>query len=168
MKNIVLSLILVFVVISCGSVETDSELFQKGKTLVEQKKITEAVAAYEQLLKEYPQSSYADSTLYNLASIYQYNMVSNINKKESLKKAADYFKHIYDEFPDRGLAQAGLFMCGYIQANELKDYETAKKTYNLFLEKYPDSEFAVSAKAELDNMGLAPEDILKKNLAREK
>ena len=168
MKNIVFSLILIFIAISCGSVETDSELFQKGKTLVEQKKITEAVAAYDQLLREYPKSNFADSTLYNLASIYQYNMVSNLNKKESLKKAADYFKQIYDEFPDRGLAPAGLFMCGYIQANELKDYDAATKTYNLFLEKYPDSEFAVSAKAELDNMGLTPEDILKKNLAREK
>ena len=59
-------------------------------------------------------------------------------------------------------------MCGYIQANELKDFDAATKTYKLFIEKFPDSEFAVSAKAELDNMGLAPEEILKKNLARDK
>ena len=168
MKNIVFSLILIIIAVSCSSVETDFELFKKGKTLVEQKNIPEAVAAYEQLLREYPKSTFADSTLYNLASIYQYVMVPNLNKKESLLKAAEYFKRIYDEYPDRGLAPAGLFMCGYIQANELKDFDAATKTYKLFIEKFPDSEFAVSAKAELDNMGLAPEEILKKNLARDK
>jgi TolA-binding protein len=168
MKNLVFGLILISLLISCSSVETDTELFKKGKTLVEQKNILEAVAAYEQLIKEYPQSSFADSTLYNLASIYQYSMVPNLQEKLSLQKAALYFKRIFDEYPERDLAPAGLFMCGYIQANDLKDYEAAKKTYNLFLEKYPDTEFAVSAKAELDNMGLAPEEILKKNIAREK
>ena len=168
MKKLVFSLILISLVISCGSVETDSELFQKGKTLVEQKNIPEAVTAYEQLLKEYPQSSHADSALYNLASIYQYSMVPNLQEKLSLQKAASYFKRIYEEYPERDLAPAGLFMCGYIEANELKDYDAATKTYNLFLEKYPDTEFAVSAKAELENMGLAPEEILKKNLAKEK
>ncbi len=167
MKKLAFSLILISMLISCGSVETDSELFRKGKSLVDQKNIPEAVAAYEQLLKEYPKSTFADSTLYNLATVYQYKLVPNLNEQESLEKAASYFKQIYNDYPGRGLAPAGLFMCGYIQANELKDFDAATKTYQLFLEKYPDTEFAVSAKAELNNMGLAPEEILKKNIARE-
>ena len=59
-------------------------------------------------------------------------------------------------------------MCGYIQANDIKDYKAATETYKLFLEKYPETEFAASAKAEIDNMGIAPEDILKKNNSQDK
>jgi hypothetical protein len=36
----------------------------------------------------------------------------------------------------------------------------------LFIEKYPDHELAASAKEELENMGLTPEEILQKNLAK--
>ena len=61
----------------------------------------------------------------------------------------------------------GLFMAGFVQANDLHDYDAASETYNLFLKTYPDHELATSAKEELDNMGLTPEEILKKNLARE-
>ena len=40
--------------------------------------------------------------------------------------------------------------------------------YNLFLEKYPSHPLAVSAKEELNNMGLTPEEILKQNEAAKK
>jgi hypothetical protein len=58
-------------------------------------------------------------------------------------------------------------MAGFVEANELQNYEAATETYNLFLKTFPDHELATSAKEELDNMGLTPEEILKKNIARE-
>jgi len=36
------------------------------------------------------------------------------------------------------------------------------------LNEYPDDELAASAQAELDNMGLTPEEILMRNMAKEK
>lgn len=167
MKNLIVTLILILSITGCSSVESDSQLFKKAKELTSENKFQEAVTAYEQLLKKYPESNFADSTLLNLASIYQNKKISNLTGKQSLEKAISYFKRIYDDYPKSDLAPTGLFMCGFIQANELKDFEAATKTYNLFIEKFPDSELASSAKEELKNMGLSPEDILMKNLSEE-
>jgi hypothetical protein len=41
-------------------------------------------------------------------------------------------------------------------------FDEATKSYKLFLEKYPNDPLAVSAKEELDNMGIPPEEILKR------
>jgi len=60
----------------------------------------------------------------------------------------------------------GLFMAGFVLANELNMYNEATETYNYFIEKFPEHELAASAKEELDNMGLTPEEILRKNIAR--
>ena len=58
-------------------------------------------------------------------------------------------------------------MAGFVQSNELHDYDGATETYNSFLKVFPDHELAASAKEELNNMGLTPEEILEKNLARQ-
>lgn len=59
-------------------------------------------------------------------------------------------------------------MAGFINANELQNYDEATKLYKQFLVEYPNDELAASAQAELDNMGLSPEEILMKNMAKEK
>ncbi|MCW9065762.1 MAG: hypothetical protein OQJ78_05645, partial [Ignavibacteriaceae bacterium] len=70
-------------------------------------------------------------------------------------------------YPSSEYAPSGLFMAGFISANELNNYEAATIIYQQFLKEYPNNELAASAQAELDNMGLSPEDILKKNMAKE-
>jgi hypothetical protein len=52
-------------------------------------------------------------------------------------------------------------MSGFIEANNLHQFDEATKTYRIFLEKYPDHELAESAKQELNTMGQAPDEILK-------
>jgi len=59
-------------------------------------------------------------------------------------------------------------MAGFIYANELQNYKEAEILYKQFLNEYPDNELAPSARAELENLGLSPEEILEKNLAKEK
>jgi hypothetical protein len=59
-------------------------------------------------------------------------------------------------------------MAGFINANELKNFDEATSLYKQFLMEYPNNELASSAQAELDNMGLSPEEILQNNLANEK
>ena len=88
-----------------------------------------------------------------------------MSKEESIKQSAKIFVSVADKYPKSEQAPQSLFMAGFIYANELKNYDEAIKTYKLFLEKYPDNQLASSAKDELDNMGLTPEEILKKKIA---
>jgi TolA-binding protein len=123
--------------------------------------------AFEELTNEYPESNLAPEALSQLASIYQGKRVKSISESESLQKAISYFKKIHDEYPKSEYAPTGLFMAGFINANELKNYDEATKLFKQFLNEYPDNDLTASAQAELDNMGLTPDEILKKSVANE-
>ncbi|MFO7526110.1 MAG: tetratricopeptide repeat protein [Ignavibacteriaceae bacterium] len=164
MKFIPLILLIGFFMVSCSS-KTDKELFAEATKYFEENKIPEAITAYEKIVEDFPKSNLAPQAITQLAGIYHGKKIQTMAETESLAKADSLFYLIYLKYPDSQEAPLGLFMAGFIQANELGDYQRATLTYNSFLEKYPEHELAVSAKEELDNMGLTPEEILRKNLA---
>jgi TolA-binding protein len=161
MKKYLLLVLLPLIVISCSKT-SDQEYFDQAKKLLDEKKTTEAVASLEALVNEYPESEIAPAALVQLAQIYQNQMDKTIKPAESFKKAEKYFMQVYEKYPDSEEAPKSLFMSGFILANDLMKFDEATSSYNLFLEKYPSHPLAVSAKEELDNMGLSPEEILKR------
>ncbi|GBD86195.1 tol-pal system protein YbgF [bacterium BMS3Abin03] len=168
MKSLIYILILLTITfIGCSPKKTAQELFDEGMKLTTEKKIPEAVNSYESLLQEYPDNKLAPETIVLLAGIYQNKLLKNIAEKESLNKSVELFKSIYEKYPQSKEAPMGLFMAGFVQANELKDFNAATETYNLFIKLFPDHELASSAKEELNNMGLTPEEILQKKIAKE-
>src|SRR3972149_5230349 len=165
--QITITFILLVLLLGCSSNKSPDELLDEGEKLSNENKIPEAVSVYENLLKEYPEDELAPEATTRLAAIYQNKLLKNISEKESLNKSVELFESIFEKYSDSKQAPMGLFMAGFIQANELHDYNAATETYNLFLEVYPEHELAASAKEELDNMGLTPEELLQKNLARQ-
>jgi TolA-binding protein len=157
----------IFFLIGCADKKSAEDLFNEGEKNLEESKIPEAVSSYETLINEYPNDKLAPDATARLASIYQNKQVKNVPETQSLLKSVELFRSVYEKYPNSEQAPMGLFMAGFVEANELNDYDAATKTYNLFLETFPDHELATSAKEELDNMGLTPEEILKKNITRE-
>jgi TolA-binding protein len=125
------------------------------------KKVGEAVKSYNELITEYPESELAPEAMVKLANLYQNMMVDSLSYIESYKKAESIFKKLYENYPESKQAPTALFMSGFIEANNLHQFDEATKTYRIFLEKYPDHELAESAKQELNTMGQAPDEILK-------
>lgn len=162
--TIIFSLLLLF---SCSSKKTDKELFDDAKKNLTDQNIPEAVLLFDELINEYPESNLAPEALSELATIYQNKQVKNISEEENLIKAVELFKRLNDDYPSSEYAPSGLFMAGFIYANELQNFEAARAIYQQFLNEYPQNELAPSAKAELDYMGLSPEEILQKNMAKE-
>ncbi len=160
----VLSVFTVIILLGGCSKTSDKEYFDKAAESVKSGNISEAVSSYQKLANEYPESKLAPDALVKEAALYHDNKVKNISKEESLKKSVEIFKSVAEKYPRNEQAPQSLFMAGFIYANELNNYDEATKIYNLFLEKYPDNELASSAKDELDNMGLTPEQILKKKI----
>ncbi len=131
--------------------------------LIESKDFKKAV----ELLKETASANdekLSPVALKKLAVIYQQNSLPEIDYVESQSLAQQYFYEIFEKFPKSEQAPKSLFMSAYLLANELKQYEKATKQYRLFLENYPNHELAASAKIELENIGLSPEEILKKKI----
>jgi TolA-binding protein len=167
MKSIVL-LIILFLVVGCSSNKSDKELFDEAQQNIKQDKIPEAVMAFEEIVNDHSDSDLAPEALSQLASLYQNKLIKSISEKENLEKAIELFKKLHTDYPKSSFAPSGLFMAGFINANELQNYDEATKLYKQFLQEYPNDELAASAHAELDNMGLTPEEILMKNMAKEK
>jgi TolA-binding protein len=167
MKTIIITLSLFLLLLSgCGDKKTASELLTDGDKFTNEENLPEAVLAYETLIKDYPEDVLAPKATIRLATIYQNKLVKNISENESLLKSLELFKSVYEKYPLSDQSPMGLFMAGFVQANELQDFDGATETYNTFLKNYPEHELAASAQEELDNMGLTPEEVLQKNLTR--
>ena len=159
-KYLVLFLLSVFF-ISCSKT-TDQEYFDQANKSFKENNIPEAIKSFESLINDYPESELAPKALVQIASIYQNQLVKNVKPQESFEKAQKYFMQVYEEYPDDQDAPKSLFLSGFILANDLKKYDNATSRFKLFLEKYPSHSLAESAKLELDNMGLSPEEILRR------
>ena len=159
-------LLIGFILVACSS-KSDKQLFDEAAKYFEEDKIPESIAAYEKLATDFPGSELAPKAISQLAGIYHSKKVAALSERESLMKADSLFYSVYLKYPDNEQTPLALFMSGFIQANELSDYQRATDTYNIFLEKYSNHELAVSAREELENIGLSPEEILRKNLAKQ-
>lgn len=168
MKTIIITLSLFILLFAgCSDKKTAGELLTEGNKFTGEENSSEAVISYETLIKEYPNDKLAPEAIARLAAIYQNKLIKNISETESLNKSVGFFKSIYDKYPNSDQAPTGIFMAGFVEANELHDYDAATITYNSFIKLFPNHELITSAKEELDNMGLTPEEILQKNIARQ-
>ena len=161
MKKYFVLLVFVALTISCSKTTDQDYLTQAEKSLKENN-VDQAIKSIESLLNEYPASSLAPKALVQLASIYQNRLVKNINIKQSSDRAQKYYFQVYEKYPDSKNAPQSLFLSGFILSNDLQNYDEATSRYKLFLKKYPSHSLALSAQEELDNMGLSPEEILKR------
>jgi len=159
-----ISILLLF---GCSSKSADN-IFNEATSLIQQKKYNEALNKFKTVVEQFPSSPKTADAMFEIAKLYQGKVVKNIGEKESLVEAVKYYKKVYDNFPNSKIAPKSLFMAGFIEANELNDYDSAKKTYNTYLEKYPKDELVKDAKVELQNLGKSPEEILKERLQESK
>jgi peptidyl-prolyl cis-trans isomerase C len=64
-----------------------------------------------------------------------------------------YYGELVMGYPEGEHADEAQFMIGFIQAEELHNYDAARNAFERLLEKYPDSELKDSANWMLENMG---------------
>ena len=62
------------------------------------------------------------------------------------------YRQIVDEYPQDEVTPQALFMVGFIQSEESKDFDAAERVFRELLQKYPSSELASSAKWMVDHM----------------
>jgi len=167
MKSII-SLLTLLLIVGCSTKKSDKELFDEAQKNLKEDKIPEAVIAFEELVNEHSDSELTPEALSQLGSLYQNKLMKSLSERENLEKAISIFKKLHDQYPTSSYAPSGLFMAGFIYANELQNYKKAEALYKKFLSEYPDDDLAPSAQAELDNLGLSPEEILQKNMTKEK
>lgn len=161
MRSVIYLIVTAFVFLGCSK-KANQDYLKSAEDNLKNNKVQEAVTDFENFVKDNPESEKAPEALTKLASIYQNKMIKDLSVKESLEKAVKIYRQVYDDYPKSTQAPTSLFMSSFILANELQKLDLAKASYNLFLQKYPNHELANSAREELNNLGLSPEEILKR------
>jgi len=67
--------------------------------------------------------------------------------------AIQAYDKFYERFPNHADADKALFMSGFLNSEELKDYATAKDKFRALLAAYPGSDYAASATWMIAHMG---------------
>jgi outer membrane protein assembly factor BamD (BamD/ComL family) len=112
-----------------------------------------AADKYDKIVREFPAEAVAETAMYRLVTIR-----SNTPGDRQPAVAAQH--RFLDLFPSSVWAPKVTFMLAFNYNNELAQYDSAKKYYRLFLEKYPNDELASSARFELETIGKGPEELL--------
>jgi TolA-binding protein len=168
-KNAVIIFMFFFLlIVGCSKTERDNEYYQLAKKSLNEKKYYDALKYFQKIVDEYPKSKHYKDALLQTGELTQGLVDKKLTKKEAYKKAIEIYIKFQKKYPQDGKAPQALFMTGFLQANELGKLEEAKATYNKFLELYPNSEMAQSAKAELENLGLSPDQILEQKIKNNK
>ena len=96
----------------------------------------------------------------SLAPVYLFKAASMIMNLQDGPGAIALFDEIRTSYPDYEKAPLCLFFTGYVQENILGDIDQARETYTLFIETYPDHDFADDAQASIKNLGKTPEQMI--------
>lgn len=165
MKRILPLLFIALILITACNSNKDRDTFDSAEKKYNEKKYAEALTDYKLVIEEYPSGDFAAKSLMRVGSMYQMFLVPNVQGDESNKKAVEYYRNLYKNFPKSEDAPKALFMSGFILANNLNKLDEAKLTYQTFLDKFPKHELVPQIKMELENLGKSPEEILENKLS---
>ena len=130
----------------------ETELFDSGPGKVDRKKAIELINLYTGFMEEYPDDSLSPEFLYKASDI-------SMNLKRPVE-TIHLFDLLLTRYPDFDKTPTTLFLKAFVYEDQMYDLERAKKYYEEFLAKYPDSEFADDAEVSLRNLGKSPEELI--------
>jgi tol-pal system protein YbgF len=118
----------------------DQAAYNQGFDLLKASKYPDAITAFQQFLKNYPQSSLADNAQYWLGESYYVT--------RDFQNAAAAFQTVLDRWPDSRKAPDALLKLGYTQA-ELQHTAQARATLAAVSTRFPGTDAANLAAARL-------------------
>ncbi len=146
------TLVLAMLLAGCTP-KTDEELFTEAAEAQKASESDNAIEAYQELLKTYPQSPRAAEAMYAIGTVYQ-------DQKKDFPKAIEAYRSLVAAYPQHATSPNAAFLVGFIFHNELKQLDSAKVAYEAFLAAYPENSLVSSAQFELGHLGLDPAQIL--------
>lgn len=162
MKKFIVYFVLVFVLVLVGCNTNDPA--KRIEKLEEQVFVTEGainpevandlVSAYCDFADANPDDAMAPEYLFKAVDV-------SINLNEP-QRTIYIIDKLLNNYPDYPRTQAALFVKGFIFETRYENYDMAKKIYEQYLVMYPDGEFAESCRASIENLGLTPEELVKK------
>ena len=115
---------------------------------------SDLVSAYCDFADANPDDAMAPEYLFKAVDVSM-----NINEPQRTISIID---RMLTEYPDYQNTERALFVKAFIFETRYNNLDMAKKLYEQYLAMYPDGEFAEDCKASIENLGLTPEELIKK------
>ncbi len=174
MKNLSPVFLILFAVIVCASCGNqkeikelsnavavlEAEVLSDTSSLADLIKAQELIQAYENYANALPEDSLAPEYLYKGAEIAMNLQMAG--------RAIEYYQRVLNNYPDFDKISYCLFLQAFIYENQMEEFETAKKLYKEFIQRYPNHPLADDAQVSIDNMGKSLEELIKAWEAKEK
>ena len=162
MKKIFLILSLALMMASCGPKMTveeinnlESQVFGVGVS-PEKENVVKLVDAYVLYAKQNPDDVKSADYLFKALDV-----AVGINA-EGPQRAIDIADVMIEQYPDFEMTPMAMFLKGFVYETMMNDNEKALDTYHQFLERYPNSPLVNDVKSTIENVGLTPEELIKK------
>ena len=160
MKRIIPFLIILLFFAGCSNNDPvrrieklEKEAFSTEGTIVPEV-ASDLVSAYCDFADANPDDAMAPEYLFKAVDVSM-----NLNEPQRTISIIDRMLREYPDFPR---TQAALFMKAFIFETRFANLDMAKKLYEQYLDMYPNGEFAEDCKASIENLGLTPEELVKK------
>ena len=114
----------------------------------------ELVTAYCDYAIKYPNDEKTPEILFKAV-----NVSMNIDNAQRTIAIID---RMIKDYPDYPRTQAALFVKGFIFETYYENLDMARQLYEQYLALYHDGEFAEACRASIANLGLTPEELVKK------
>lgn len=124
-----------------------TEAIRLADELRGQNQADQAIAAYDQVLTEFPLSNVAARAAYAKAGIY-FNVDQPQSSQNKPQESAAALEQLLKQYGQDALAPYALLDLGRIQASALKDLDAAEATFARFEKEYPDADLAANAIVE--------------------
>ena len=162
MKRIFVLLLVTAVMLSCGEKmsvkdveELESKVLAKGAKPTKDN-VIQLVDAYVLFAEQNPNDVQSPDFLFKALDIA---VGVNAEGPEKAVKIADV---LIEKYPDFEMTPMAMFIKGFVYENKLGDLQNAEITYRQFIEKYPDNPMVEDVKSTLENLGLSPEELIRK------
>ena len=162
MKRIFVLLSLALMLLSCGEKmsvekinELESKVFAKDAVLSSEN-VIQLVDAYLLFAKQNPNDQQTPEFLFKALDV-----AVGINA-EGPQKAINIADVLIEKYPDFEMTPMAMFIKGFVYENMIGDLQNAEMTYRQFIEKYPNNPMVEDVKATLENLGLTPEELIRK------
>jgi TolA-binding protein len=133
----------------CSKEPTDGELLKSATLHQRNDELDDAVSDFQMLIQKYPKSDKVPEALFAIGAIY-------LNGKKEYVKAESVYTKLAMDFPEHPTAQGASYQRARIFIEHLHKPDSAIAAYELFLQRYPNSLPASSAKAELADLKNQP------------
>jgi TolA-binding protein len=167
MKKILALLGLIVIIFGGCHKKSDADYLAMANECVQKQDIPGAIAACENLVKEFPDGALAPQALYTMGRIYQDKLDKNLPYDGADRKAIVCYQQVVEKYPKASQAPAALFNIGFLYTNELNDLAKGKAAYEQYIKDYPNDQLVPAAKSELENLGLSPDEILNRKEAEQ-